>query len=110
MTFADRKMYVYCGSGVIGVSAEDGRTVVADRGVGRQDGDLSDAGGRGDGRFSAADTRPARMMQLYTAGLEIRSLFELKPKQFESDSIRPFSTTPSLRRAERRGRAACLHG
>ena len=94
MTFADRKMYVYCGSGgVIGVSAEDGRTLWrTTEWVGKM-ATCPTPVDIGDGRifFCGGYAAGARMMQLSAAGggLAISSLFELKPKQFESEQHTP---------------------
>ncbi len=94
MTLAGKRMYVYCGSGgVVGVDAENGKVLwqtldwVGKMATCPTPVDL------GDGRifFSSGYGAGAKMMRLGENGgnWAIETLFELKPKLFESEQHTP---------------------
>jgi outer membrane protein assembly factor BamB len=95
MTFAEKKMYVYCGShGVVGVSADDGSTLWQTTAFQGKMATCPTPVDIGDGRifFSSGYGSKANMMMRLNeinGDLAIKSLFELTPKQFESEQHTP---------------------
>ncbi len=94
MTFAGKRMYVYCGSGgVVGVDAEDGKVLWETKEWVGNMATCPTPVDIGDGRvfFSSGYGAGAKMMRLAETGgaWSIQSLFELKPKKFESEQQTP---------------------
>ncbi len=94
MTFADKKMYVYCGSGgVVGVDAVNGKILWETKEWVGNMATCPTPVDIGDGRifFSSGYGAGARMMRLSEneGNWTIESLFEMKPKRFESEQHTP---------------------
>lgn len=94
MTFADKRMYVYCGSGgVVGIDAEDGKILWETKDWVGNMATCPTPVDIGDGRifFSSGYGAGAKMMRLSESDGKwaIETLFEMKPKRFESEQHTP---------------------
>ena len=94
MTLGDTRMYVYCGSGgVVGINAADGKILWETKDWVGNMATCPTPVDIGDGRifFSSGYGAGAKMMRLSENGgtWSIETLFEMKPKRFESEQHTP---------------------
>jgi len=94
MTLGNTRMYVYCGSGgVVGINAEDGKVLWETKDWVGNMATCPTPVNIGDGRifFSSGYGAGAKMMRLSEndGTWKIETLFEMKPKRFESEQQTP---------------------